>query len=343
MKEQRKSLPRASLARIYHIDREIASGKYPNADKLAKGYETSKATIHRDIDYMRNFLEAPIEYNARHRGYYYTEKTFRLPARYAAAEDMLALGMAKSLLRLYQDTPLYDSAKRLLDEITLPLTQDDTGTPGKAPPGQADKSPWYEKRVVVPPVASAPVKPELWQTIIDGIRENHLITFDYQGMDDRDYKTRLVRPYQLLFQDGMWYLYGYAEERKAVRTFSLSRMENAALTNETFELSPNYDFFCNHDGSYFGVYLGKKYYFKIWFSNDTARYIEERQWASNQKIKKAEKGDGIIIHFTSAQFKKVLWWVLSYGSGAFPLEPPELVKEWEQNVEGMRKHRNKVT
>jgi predicted DNA-binding transcriptional regulator YafY len=330
--ERRKNLPRASLSRIYYIDRHIAAGGYPDAKKLAEGYETSKATIHRDIDYMRYSLNAPIEYDALRRGYYYTVKTFRLPARFAAAEDMLALGMAKSLLRLYQDTPLYDSAKRLLDEITAPLTQNDTG--------HVDKSPWYEKRVIVPPVASAPVRPELWRIIIDGIRENHVITFDYKGMDDSDYKTRLVRPYQLLFQDGMWYLYGYSEEREAVRTFSLSRMENAAITNEAFKLPPDYDFFSNHDGSYFGVYLGKEYHFKIWFSNDTARYIEERQWASGQSIEKTEKG--IIITFTSAQFKKVLWWVLSYGSGAIPLEPPELVEEWKRNIDEMQKCRNKV-
>jgi predicted DNA-binding transcriptional regulator YafY len=326
--ERRKNLPRASLSRIYYIDREIATGKYPNADTLADGYETSPSTIHRDIDYMRYSLDAPIEYDALYRGYYYTLKTFRLPARFAAAEDMLALGMAKSLLKLYRETPLYDSAKRLLDEITSPLTRNDTG--------HADKEPWYEKRVVVPQVASAPVKPELWQIIIDGIRENHVITFDYRGMDDSDYKTRLVRPYQLLFQDGMWYLYGYSEEREAVRTFSLSRMENAALTNETFALPPDYDFFGKHDGSYFGVYLGKEYRFKIRFSKDTARYIEERQWASDQKIEKSDMGDGITITFKSAQLKKVLWWVLSYGSGAFPLEPPELVKEWKRNIDGMQ-------
>jgi hypothetical protein len=37
--ETRKHLPRAVLARIYFIDREIASGKYPNANDLAKGYQ----------------------------------------------------------------------------------------------------------------------------------------------------------------------------------------------------------------------------------------------------------------------------------------------------------------
>ncbi|GHT59739.1 hypothetical protein FACS1894109_16220 [Spirochaetia bacterium] len=110
--ETRKSIPKLGLARIYTIDREIASGKYPNVNYFVKKYSYRSATIYRDIEYMRDSLNAPIEYDAKQRGWYYSEKHFRLPARYANANDMLALGMAKSLLELYQNTPLYESAKR---------------------------------------------------------------------------------------------------------------------------------------------------------------------------------------------------------------------------------------
>jgi hypothetical protein len=34
--QSRKSLPKTALPRLYFIDREIASGKYPNAPALAK-------------------------------------------------------------------------------------------------------------------------------------------------------------------------------------------------------------------------------------------------------------------------------------------------------------------
>ena len=36
-------------------------------------------TIRRDIDYMRDQLHAPIEFDSVQNGYYYTEPTFRLP------------------------------------------------------------------------------------------------------------------------------------------------------------------------------------------------------------------------------------------------------------------------
>jgi predicted DNA-binding transcriptional regulator YafY len=268
-------------------------------------------------------LNAPIEYCAKNRGWYYSEKTFRLPARFAAASDMLALGMAKTLLSLYRDTPLYDSAKQLLDDITAPLTKDD--------PGSAH--PWYENRIVVPPVASAPVDPKLWDCIISAMRENRLITFEYCGIWDKECHTRLVRPYQLLFDNGVWFLYGYAEERSAVRMFNLSRMQNASLTNEAFRLPEDYDYITQTDGSYFGVFIGEKYHFKIAFSAITGRRVKERKWAADQKIEETE--DGVVIEFTSTQYNRVLEWVLARGTDACPLEPAELVEGWKEHVRGM--------
>jgi predicted DNA-binding transcriptional regulator YafY len=321
--DTRKTLPRAVLSRIYFIDRQIASGKYPNVNDLAREYEVGTATIYRDIEYMRYMLGAPIEYSAKNRGWFYTEKTFRLPARFAAANDMLALGMAKTLLALYRDTPLCDSAKRFLDDITAPLTKDDFDT----------ARPWYENRIVVPPVASAPVDPKLWDCIISAMRENRLITFEYCGIWDVCYHTRLVRPYQLLFDNGVWFLYGYAEERSAARMFNLSRMQNASLTDGTFKLPENYDYVTQTDGSYFGVFIGKKYRFKITFSAIGGRWVKERKWAADQEINETE--DGLVIEFTSTQYDRVLEWVLSRGADAFPLEPAEMVEEWKGHIRKM--------
>jgi predicted DNA-binding transcriptional regulator YafY len=320
--ETRKHLPRAALSRIYFIDRQIASGKYPNVNTLAREYEVGTATIYRDIEYMRDMLNAPIEYNAKHRGWYYEEKSFRLPARFAAADDMLALGMAKSLISLYKETPLYEAAQRLLNDITAPLSADDVS--------DAKQAAWYENRIIVPPVASVPVKPEIWEIIINAMRENRVITFEYKGVWDIEYKTRLVRPYQLLFDNGAWFLYGYAEERAAIRLFSLSRMINISLTNERFRLPKDFEYKIKNDGSYFGVFLGEKKRYKIAFAPNAAIEIRERKWAADQKIE--SNGDRIIIDFTSTQDQKVLSWVLSYGRSVRPIEPPELVKEWKSNI-----------
>jgi predicted DNA-binding transcriptional regulator YafY len=320
--KQEKSFPRVSLPRIYFIDSRIASGAYPNTKALARKYEVSESTITRDIELMRDRLDAPIAYDALRRGYYYTEKTFRLPAVYTSASDLLALGMAKTLLTLYSNTPVHDAANRLLESITAPLNAD----------GMAQ---WYTDRIVVPPVPSVTVSTEIWDSIITALRENRVITFEYSGaLDDSD-KPRRVRPYQLLFDNGNWLLYGYAEERKAIRIFFLSRMHSITVCPETFTLPHNFDYrLSNADDSFFGVFAGdKKQQFAIAFYDNSVRWVRERQWAKDQEIE--ETDDGVIIYFSSTQYNKVLEWVLSQGCTAEPLAPENLVAEWGRHAEAM--------
>jgi predicted DNA-binding transcriptional regulator YafY len=328
----RKELPKTALPRIYFIDRQIASGAYPNTRELAEAYEISEATISRDIDFMRTMLNAPIAYDSKHNGYYYEKETFRLSAGYATAEEMLALGMTKNLLSLYRDTPLYETIRQLLEIIGAPLAE--TGASSKSPD-------WYRDRIVVPPIASAEVNPQIWQVITRALRDNTVITFDYCGAWDDKPQRRKVRPYQILFDTGVWFLYAFDENRKAQRIFSLSRMENPAITETSFELPSDYDYRIKVDGSYFGVFAGtKQYKFKVVFYDEAIVWVKERRWAANQK--NIDTDDHVCVSFTSTQYEKVLEWVLSRGCNAVPLEPPELVQDWREHVEWMKKRERKL-
>jgi predicted DNA-binding transcriptional regulator YafY len=314
----KKNLPRIALPRIYFIDRQIASGKYPSTGYLAKKYETSMSTISRDIEFMRDRLDAPIAYDALHRGYYYTEQTYRLPAGFSTAEEMLALGMAKNLLNMYRDTPIYDSANHLLESITAPLS------------GAKDKN-WYENRIVVPPTPTSIIEPGVWDVLTNGLRDNKVVSFEYRGTWDEGFHQRKVRPYQLLFDNGVWFLYGYAEERKDIRMFALPRIRNAVISSESFTLPEDYDYGLQNNDSNFGVFAGReRFRFRVAFYDASALWVRERKWAIDQKIEEAD--DGIIISFTSTQYEKVLDWVLSRGAGAMPLEPENLVGDWKTQI-----------
>jgi predicted DNA-binding transcriptional regulator YafY len=314
---------RPMLSRIYYIDRKIASGDYPNTRQLAEEYEVGTATISRDLEFMRDRIGAPIEYDSRYRGYYYSDKNYRLPAAFSRPEDMLALGMAKSLITLYQDTPLYPASRELLDSVSAPLSANGTS-----------EKPWYEDRIVVPPAASVPVPHMVWDTITTGLRENRIITFEYLGLNDENYVPRRVWPFQLLFDNGLWFLYGYAEEREAVRIFSLPRIKNSRLTGNFFKLPADFDYRKNNGNSRFGIFAGgQRQRYRIALYEEAIPWAMDRKWAADQRI---ETRDGrCILSFSSAQLNKVLEWVLSQGCAAKPLEPKELVDAWKDNVREM--------
>ena len=104
-------------SRLLFIDREIAKGSYPNCSQLANDYEVSVKTIQRDLDYMRYHLDAPIDYSAKHRGYWYTEPNYQLPAISIKESDLFAIYLAEKLLTQYEGTPLYDSLRSVFRKI----------------------------------------------------------------------------------------------------------------------------------------------------------------------------------------------------------------------------------
>jgi predicted DNA-binding transcriptional regulator YafY len=321
MTTMRKNLPKTALPRLYYIDKQIASGRYPNGPQMAADYEISLATIYRDIDFMRNSLRAPIEYDTVKHGYYYTEKTYRLPAGFASSDELLTLGMTKTLLGLYKDTPLYDTAKALMDVITAPLAD-------------AKQPDWYENRIVVPHPASAPVDNALWETLVIALRENRVVTFDYQGARDSAPLPRRVHPWQLLFDNGAWVLSAWSLERRARRFYALVRIKNAALCDETFTLPKDYDYTAPSQGSYFGIYdTAASRRFRLVLRGEAVLLATDRQWAADQTVEPI--AGGVALSFTSNQYGKVLEWLLTRGSRAYPVEPPELVTDWKTQVAEM--------
>jgi len=250
-KTPRKKQQKTTLPRLCFIDREIGAGNYPNAPALAKKYETSLSSINRDIAYMRDMLGAPIAYDFYRKGFYYTEKTFRLFAAYASADDLLALCMAKNLMELYRNTPIHDAALNLLENISAPL-QGENGDE------------WYKDRIVIPKTAFAPVDIEVWNNIVGGLRENLVITFQYpdnnsepqdsQGKSSvQKLNIRRVHPYQLLFDSKAWYLFAYDEDRKNMRMFALPRITNVSVTKNIFAIPENFDYRSLEGASYFAM------------------------------------------------------------------------------------------
>ncbi|WP_017815402.1 helix-turn-helix transcriptional regulator [Paenibacillus shenyangensis] len=77
------------------------------------------------------------------------------------------------------------------------------------------------------------------RTCQEAIVKSRLVSFDYIDKNDTATK-RIIEPYQLHFSETSWYLKGFCLERMGYRTFKLSRMDDLAMSDQTF--SPREDF-----------------------------------------------------------------------------------------------------
>src|SRR6266404_6398331 len=95
---------RPPLQRMLRIHQAIQAGKFPNATKLAKELEVSTKSVHRDLDFMRDRLELPLEWKAGRRGYHYTAKVSTFPAVQISEGELVALVVAEKALQQYRGT-----------------------------------------------------------------------------------------------------------------------------------------------------------------------------------------------------------------------------------------------
>ena len=102
--------------RFIWFDSQVRQKKYPNTSALANKFEISTKTAQRDIDFMRDRLLCPLEYDASQKGYYYDDETFSLPMVYLSPRELSSLLIARKSFRI--------SAGNIGDDISSPPRKD---------------------------------------------------------------------------------------------------------------------------------------------------------------------------------------------------------------------------
>jgi len=309
-------------SRLLFIDRKIGEGRYPNCGTLAEEWEVSNKTIMRDLDYMRYQLEAPLEYSAKHRGYYYTEENFKLPAISIKESDLFAIYLAEELLVQYEGTPYFDSLNSVFKKIQDSL-----------PDKTVLKSSQEDTRFTVFPPPSTTIRHDVWETIFIGLRSLQRLKIKYQPPGQLP-TIRKLDPYHAVRYDGDWYVIGRCHLRHEIRTFSLSRISHASLDGENFVIPDSFNFH-QVTRSRFGVHWGEaEKQVKIWFSPEAAPYVLERQWHPSQDISYSED-NSIVLTLTVNHLRELKKWVLSWGKDALVLAPEELIRDIETEIESL--------
>jgi len=72
-------LSRPPLERMQRLHEMLSAGRYPNCRRMAAKLEVSTKTIQRDLDFMRDRLQLPIEYDGTLYGYRYSRAVVQVP------------------------------------------------------------------------------------------------------------------------------------------------------------------------------------------------------------------------------------------------------------------------
>ncbi len=310
--------------RLQFIHNRIRKGVYPNCRKLAEEWgEVSAKTIQRDLDYLKWQLNAPLEYDASQRGYYYTEENYDIPAINISQSDLFSIFIAEKALKQYRNTPLYEKLAVVFRKIEESLPEKVSVNPN-----------WLEAKFSFIAEPETALRPEIWEIVTRSLDLEQAVRIDYKVPMQTRTTSRVVNPYHITCYRGEWYLIGYCRKKREIRTFAISRIHAAELLEETYEIPDDFDI-NSLMGSHFGIFWGdEEYTVRIHFASKQAPYVRERIWQPGQEINENKDGSLVLTFQTNALYE-VRQWVLSWGSGAKVLSPRELKDDIAAEVRQM--------
>lgn len=307
---ERQSRP--PLARMLRIHEELRRGAMVNCTKLVRDLEVCRKTIVRDIAFMRDQLDLPIEYDQGIQAYRYTAPVNAFPSVQVTEGELLALLVAQRALEQYRGTPFHRQLEVAFGKLAGALKDRISFAP------EAELSAVSFKNIGL-----GRADLEVFNQLSKSVLQLRELEFSYKKPGPGKPSRRRVRPYHLANRENLWYLIGYDLERGAMRTFALPRISDVRTLDESFERPADFSpekFFAKA----LGVLGGEgNYHVIIRFSPTVADRVREREWHETQQMKDLPDG-GLELRLDLGALAEVERWILGWGSQAEVIAPQEL-------------------
>jgi proteasome accessory factor B len=321
---------RRPLHRIYEIHARIRSGELPNCSTLAKALEVDRKTIQRDISFMRDTLGLPVVYCDDLHGYRYDGDVADFPVFQISAEELATLFFTRTALQGVRGTRLADALGTAFANITRSMLGRIQFTWSDLDEAFSHKSVRQDPNQIKP-----------FGQLAKAILDQTETTFNYHKLAGKSAEPRKVRPLHLGEVEGGWYLIAHDLDRGALRTFALPRMSRVRVLQTRFERPEDFNGTAYLNKS-FGVWNvagdDSRYIVRLELRNYAARLAQERRWHPSQEVTVLDdKGNKVEVRFEVGRLEEVMRWVLSFGSQAKVIAPPELAKMVRKEVRAMQK------
>lgn len=302
--------------RILVLHRRLKTARYLiPLHSLLEELGCSRATLYRDIAFLRDALGAPIDSDSTGEGgFRYDEKEaeyFELPGLWLNSDELHALLATHQLLDRTGSGVLSSALAPLKRRIESLLAQ------------QAGGKRWPVERVRV--IGSYVRRRDdiAFRITASAVLERKHLNFDYLARSTNQRTHRHVSPQRLTHYRDNWYLDAYDHDREGLRSFSVDRIQHARLSEQTAIDMPDTEL-NQHLASSYGIFSGTpKGIATIVFSPKAARWVADEHWHSKQEGLFLPDGRyQLKLPYSNA--KELLMDVLRYGADAVITEPESL-------------------
>ena len=298
------------MERLWEIERLLRARRAVPLTTIIEETRASRATIVRDLTYLKDRLQAPIRWDRELRGYR-LEGPSSVPAIYFSGAEIHALLVLHELVARMQPSVLKEELeplKKLLQKLV-----------GDGRTGEDE----MVRRIRMLQIASRPVSAEHFQTVCTALLERLRLELTYYSRT-RDSEThRTISPQRLVHYRDNWYMDAWCHSRQALRSFALDAIREVALSSErAVEIS---DEQLDHElGTGYGIFAGGDVRTAVLrFSPEMARWVSREKWHSHQRGQFEADGSFTMELPYSAE-RELVMDIMRFGPDVEVLGPEEL-------------------
>jgi predicted DNA-binding transcriptional regulator YafY len=308
----------SDLERLHRIKYMIQARKCVPIQDFLEELEISKATFKRDLEYLRDRMNASIVFDRAEGGYRFDKpnagEKIELPGLWFSEKEATALALMQHLL---------DNLDQggLISAHIDPLVEIIDGILGQSEVSAKE----LRKRIKVFGMSARKNSLENFEEVGNALLKRQRLQIEYYSKGADETTNREVSPQRLIFYRDNWYLDGYCHLRKGLRSFALDGIRKAELLNKKSEEVPEKELQENFSESY-GIFSGKATQrAKLRFTPERARWVAGETW-HGQQVASYDKEGHYILEFDYNQDPELVMEILKHGSNVQVLAPATLKK-----------------
>lgn len=273
--------------RFYRIEMLIRGRGSVSFATLLDELEVSRATLKRDLDYLRTRMDAPIVYDRDANGYRFDaavagqarEASHELPGVWFSEREIHALlTMHQLIARLDAGGVLARHLNPLLDKLNGMLGANE---------GESRE---LMKRVKIISPARRPVDDKVFEVVGSALLKRQRLKLDYYTRSKQSRSERTVSPLRLVHYRNTWYLDTWCHANEGLRRFALDAMRQVELLGQRAKEVAMKTVEAELDGGY-GIFGGKEpKWATLHFAREAAQWVGSEQWHPQQQLESLPDG-----------------------------------------------------
>ncbi|MFQ3670522.1 MAG: WYL domain-containing protein [Verrucomicrobiia bacterium] len=305
---------RPPILRFKRILNALQRQVRPTRRQLAQECNVTIKTIQRDIDFLRDQLNVPIEFNMSLGGY-----TLRRPINPGqlielSQSELASIFLAERAIDAHRGSSLeaplrlaFEKLALALDgHVSIPLSE-------------------LGHEISLRPFQPSTVNLKIFQTLAAGIQQKRTLEIEHTKLGEKHSKTRKVEPFHLASVGGAWYLIGHDLRSGEIRTFHLARIRKASLLAIPFDRPSSFSADKYLSGA-LGIFRGKgQFTIVLRFDAWAAQLIRERTIHPSQRLQNLTDG-GLELRLNLSSLEEIESWVLSWGGHVKVISPKDLIR-----------------